>query len=389
MTGPNENMKPCDLFKRFIDPSNKLVWLSILFLTLLYRLYLCTETPTVTTDLWRNLGYTSHFSEFGFRIYHTLASDFLPEQWSKQWGNLGYIYPPFAACFFGFFSYMGLGFFWVKLVLTLLDLFSAFIISRHTSRWAGLLFFAAPVSAWYTSHEGQFESLNVFLMLLSTHFILRKKWAIGGFFWVLALQAKLFGLLLIPFFFFQFFSQNDNKSVLTKFSMFLFGVLAGVLPFMGFYINKPDILLIPLLEGTKRIYNPFSWNLFNKGLFGWNHTVLISWNAFWSYFSLVLLGGFFFYERSRDLVFRIFPVFSFGAIIKSLNWSQFWYTIQAPAFLLPLRDHKKLVITLLAIHFMQGGRSIALLAGYEHGRMEEQETVQEMSKCIYQCKFQE
>ena len=92
------------------------------------------------------------------------------------------------------FGSLGIGFFWVKLVLTLFDFVSAALIGRATSWWAGLIVFSAPIGVWYTSHEGQYESLVTLLVIISVLSARGRNWIMAGASFMLALQAKQFAI---------------------------------------------------------------------------------------------------------------------------------------------------------------------------------------------------
>ena len=120
-------------------------------LTMLIRLAYCAEAPEDSSDLYRHLGFTSHFWENPAAFYWLMPWQFPHEFWSQFWTEVGYIYPPLALLFFAIFGGLGFGLFWVKLALTLFDLGSSILIARATSWWAGLLVFSAPVTVWYLS----------------------------------------------------------------------------------------------------------------------------------------------------------------------------------------------------------------------------------------------
>jgi hypothetical protein len=89
-------------------------------------------------------------------------------------------------------------------------------------------------------------------------------------------------------------------------------------------------------------------------------------------------------EKNRTLV-SIIPLASFWAIVKSLSWAQFWYPIISPGFMFCFAHRKKLFHIVLALFFMQGLRSAALISGYLFGVRESQETVNLMRACMFTC----
>ena len=110
-----------------------------ILVALAYRVHACLDTPLMTADTLRHLAYASHAMDFG--IYNTVAKDFAPEilanllPHSKQ----TYIYPPCTLVFFFLFSSLGLGIFWIKLVLTAVEGVCAYLFYKHVSPWAAVL----------------------------------------------------------------------------------------------------------------------------------------------------------------------------------------------------------------------------------------------------------
>ena len=270
-------------------------WLLILFvIALAYKIYVCFQVPAVTSDVLRHLGYSSHALENNFAIYTTRAKDFMPEAWTRYWTNKPYIYPPTTLIFFYLFSIFHLGIFWVKGVLTLIDFGCAYLFYKHVSKLAAILFFCAPVSLWYTSHEGQFEILQTLFIMLNAISVRKQQWRIAGFWFAISVQVKQFGVLILPWMLYEMWrNRNEEYQPLAKIVSKSFqGLVLGFLPFLAFYIQAPRLLLLPVTNGADRTYNPFSWNLLNPDLFSWNPNYLVIWNALFSYTPLFILIAF-------------------------------------------------------------------------------------------------
>ena len=179
-------------------------WFIPLFIAVLaLRILFCTQPPLDTTDLFRHLGFTSHFYENPQGFYYLKPEYFSGELWALNWPETVYIYPPLTLLFFSFFGKLGIGFFWVKLALTFCDVLTTILIGKSTSWVASMLIFAAPASIWYTSHEGQYECLTNLLVVLSILFARLGKWKCAGAFFMLALQTKQLAIFIFPYLIFE------------------------------------------------------------------------------------------------------------------------------------------------------------------------------------------
>jgi len=175
---------------------------------------------------------------------------------------VGYIYPPLALLFFAIFGGLGFGLFWVKLALTLFDLGSSILIARATSWWAGLLVFSAPVTVWYTSHEGQYESMVTFFVVLAVISARNGRWVWTGASFMLALQTKQLSLLIAPYLLYEIFLRRHLQPSRAIFG-FLGGFFGAFLPFIPFYLWRHDLWLLPL-QNQENLLNPFYWPFFWK-----------------------------------------------------------------------------------------------------------------------------
>jgi len=357
-------------------------------IVLIVRFYFCGQVPDRTTDAFRNIGYTSHFWTLGTDIYKSVASDFKPEIWTENWSEVGYIYPPLTLVFFSIFSLFGAGIVWVKLLLTLCDVGSAVIIAKHSSKRMGLLLLATPSMVWWTSHEGQFESLQLFMMLVCSHFILKKKWFLAGVFLMLGVQTKIFSVLLIPFLMAQLFIERDKIYESTK--KILLGIFVGILPFFPFYIKKPTILFMPLLENTNRSFNPFAWNLSSPEFVQNTHKWIMNWSATFSYVMIVVLVIFTITIRKKkfDLLSSLSPS-SFWLILKSLKWAHVWYPIQFAGLLLSVVNYRRIFALLLILNFCQDGTGLAFTFGFGNEIKDISYKVEHMKKCLWNCDYKQ
>jgi peptide/nickel transport system substrate-binding protein/microcin C transport system substrate-binding protein len=381
------------IFKKWLQ--NHPIYTCAFIMVFVYRMWLCSQAPEDTSDLFRNLGYSSHLMQVGSSLYSTSPSDFKGEFWTQFWGDQSYIYPPVTLTFFSLFSVTGAGLFFIKAFLTILDFISAAIIGALAGPLFGLLVFSAPVALWYTSHEGQFESLLNFTLLLAAFFSFRKKWGKAGFSWVLALQVKQFAVLLAPYFISEIIrSPKDLRWSAAK--KFVFGSVIGLIPFLPFYMNKPDLYLLPLRTQQFK-FNPFAWNFTDSTLFGWNPQWLINWNAVTTYGILVALcvylGTMMWIGKIKiqklNLFLDVSPLALFLSLLKTLTWAQFWYMICAPALCFPFLRFRKFLFALLVLLWIQDGRSLALLTGPAFGVREYQQTIDRFQGCIWKCDYQQ
>jgi Gpi18-like mannosyltransferase len=369
-------------------------WVWLLFLlALVYKIYACFQVPAVTSDVLRHLGYSSHALDNNFSIYTTKAEDFRPEIWTRYWSNQPYIYPPVTLVFFYLFSVFHLGIFWVKLVLTLIDCGCAYLFYKHISKLAALLFFCAPVSLWYTSHEGQFEILQTLFIILNALSVKKQKWFLSGFWFAISVQVKQFGVLILPWILYETWnSRNENDQSLLKIISKAFqGLILGFLPFLPFYIQSPWLIFLPITSGSTLIYNPFAWNLLNPNLFGWNPKYLVIWNALFSYatFSIIVIVSIIAWKnRKFSISISTVPLTLFWFITKSLKWGQFWYSIVAPSFLFCL-SRKSLIHLLLVLHLMQCLHSTIAIFIRPIGAKEPQSSLALMQSCMFRCEPQQ
>jgi len=367
-------------------------WVLFLFaIALVYKIYACFQIPVVTSDVVRHLGYSSHALENNFAIYTTKAKDFGPEIWTIYWNNRPYIYPPVTLIFFYLFSVFHLGIFLVKAVLTLVDFSCTYLFYKYISKLAAFLFFCAPVSLWYTSHEGQFEILQTLFIILTAISVRRKQWHLAGFLFSISVQVKQFGVLVLPWMLYKIWTNRDkeDQSFINIIYQTLSGLILGFLLFLPFYIQAPWLLLLPLIAGSIDTYNPFAWNFLNPSLFGWNPQWLVVWNELFSYAPFIILSitGIITVKKG-DFTTSVstVPLTLFWLIIKSLKWGQFWYSIVGPGFLFCL-SRKSLIHLLLLLYMVQCLYSTIAILVKPIGFKESQDSLALMESCMFRCEL--
>jgi hypothetical protein len=375
------------LVRRRVTGRARLLLISGFALTMLLRLDYCTQAPNDSSDLYRHLGFTSHFWENPRAFYWMMPWQFADEFWASFWTEIGYIYPPFAVLFFAVFAGLGAGLFWVKLALTLFDLGSAVLIARATSWWAGLLVFSAPVTVWYTSHEGQYESMVTFLVVVAVLAARGGSWFVAGASFMLALQAKQLAVLITPYLLYEILLRR-HLHPRTVMAGFLAGLLVTLLPFLPFYFWRPDLWLLPL-QNQQNLLNPFYWPLF------WNQSALdhfedvsmlrIFWNEVVTTVPLVILALFLFQRSFLRRALQALPSIGFWVMIKSLAWVMNWYLILIPGLALALWRHRRWLVVLLIFYWLQCGQQVSSYVGDDD--REEMDTVSFFQRCIWHCDY--
>ena len=287
------------------------------------------------------------------------------EFWTRFWTEVGYMYPPVATLFFASFGSLGIGLFWVKLTLTLFDLASSVLIARATSLWAGLLVFSAPVSVWYTSHEGQYESMVTLLIVLAVLSARRGRWFLAGATFMLALQTKQLAILITPYLLYEIFLRRHLQPH-RAIAGFLAGFGLAFLPFMPFYWWRHDLWLLPL-QNQENVLNPFFWPLL------WSRRVMehfegvsrlrICWNEIVTTTPLLILGVFIFRGSPARRIPQALPGIFFWIMIKSVAWAMNWYMILLPGLTLALWRHRRWMVLLLIFYWLQCGQQVASLEG--------------------------
>lgn len=333
------------------------------------RLALCFQPMSDTSDTYRNLGYACHLRDAGTSLYTTFARDFRPESWTTAWPDLPYTYPPVTLCFFATFGSLGLGVFFVKLALTIMDLLVGLVFARQVSPLAGLLYFANPASLWLVSREGQFEPLVVFFLTLTILAVQRGGWVAAGVGWALAFQVKQFAVLLLPWLLWKAGSRVRLAV----------GVVLGFLPFLGFYLKSPGLLLFPFrYTQGEAAFNPYYWQFWGPS--GWLLRADFVWTSLLSAAILALPAlAWWRSGRTPAAALELLPFTLYWAILKVARYAQFWYPLASPPFLLCFRERKRLVTWLLILLLLVGDFGARRLLGIAYV-IPESETSQRLAR---------
>jgi hypothetical protein len=306
------------------------------------------ELPLYTTDHLRNLGYGLAFWQWGFAVYQLTPFDFSPLDVQFLWANHHYTYPAMTLCFFAMAAKIWPAVFFGKMVLTLFDLCSTWVIYKATQdRWTALLFWLNPISIWFTAREGQFEGLVILLMVLAVYFHKKNK-PVAMLFWGLAIQTKLFPVFLAPYFGWTAAWKKPRQLAAQAgwgLASFLPSILAQT---QGRYLFH--------LFGAEYVprYNPMSWNLFDAANFPYTPQWVVALHAVAGV--LFLFAGLWAMKKTGRWE-EILPALIFVGFVKMNVLGQFWYMMLVPAFCLPV-SHTKWRRVLFALALLFGVKSI-------------------------------
>lgn len=298
-------------------------------LVLLWRLSFCAQVMTNTSDLVRHLLY----GDLVWRHGPSVAAEpliALPYQFPlHHWIDLPYSYPVGALAFFTLLAGVWPTLLFAKLALTALEALNAWFVWRLTGRrWMALVYWAAPVSLFWVSHEGQFEPLQN-LFVFAALFVLPRRPAAGGALLALAVQVKLTAVVALPWAIVDAIRRDRPLG-----RWVAGGFLLGLLPTLAAQPFYPAALQ-PLLFSRMLELNPYFWDAFDPEMFTWNPPWLIALHALASCAVLfILIAGML---RSTDRWAYVAPLL-FVLFAKTATQFQFWYWIVWPPLLLPIPE---------------------------------------------------
>jgi hypothetical protein len=311
--------------------SDRWFWLACLAVCLL-RLVYCAQLPANSSDLVRQLVYGELVWREGLSIA-ALAQDRLPYAIPVQvWPHLPYNYPVLPLAFFTLLAGAWPTLFCGKLALTAVEALNAWIVWRATGRrWMALVYWAAPISIWWVSHEGQFEPLQNLPALAAIGLLRRGKpvWALAAL--ALAIQTKLLAGVLLPWMLIEI-ARSDGRRLAASLGAFALGFLPTALAALA-----NPAFANPFAYPAPLHFNPYYFNPFDERIFLWNPGWLIAVNALASDGALLGMLGALFYSRDR---WGYVPACVFVYFVKIAAQVQFWYWIVWPALILPIQDGK-------------------------------------------------
>jgi len=297
-------------------------------LVLLLRLYYTTQLPTSSGDLLRHVQYAALVPEHGLSVFDQPLAAVDPQLRGVPWSNVAFPYPATVLLFDALLGYVLPSIFVFKLALTLLELLGSLLVQRITGeRWLALIYWAQPSSIWWASHEGQFEPLQNILVLLALYLLARSR-PRAWFVFALAVQVKLFGLLLAPYF---ISTLRWSKSTLRAMASFGAGlsVTLLLLPWFDYLANSRYSMTLS--------YNPFYWHFLRADMFDWHPLWLNVVNQLASSLALVAFLAVWIAGRFRPAYLA--PLL-FMIALKLLPNAQSWYLVMLPAFIVPFEDRR-------------------------------------------------
>jgi hypothetical protein len=303
------------------------------------RIYYCFTVPLYTTDVLRNLGYGNEFRYYGFSVYEQVPYDFSPEIYQFFWPTREYSYPAVTLLFYAGLARIWASIVFAKLILTLLDFINAWLIHKITSdRWCALLYLCHPIGIWFVSHEGQFEALVNFQMLLAILLLQREK-PCSFLLLSLAVQSKFFPILLAPYFLAKA-AGHSFRFLLKSIGWGMVGLLPSVIA-----AGRSHYLSHFLFPGYVPINNPISWALFHPGLHAFTPfwLVLCHWIA-----GIVFLLAILSFIRWEQRFLPYLAPLVFVVFVKASPIGQFWYMLLTPVFCMTVENprHRRILVGL-------------------------------------------
>ena len=303
------------------------------------RLYHCAQMPAHTGDILRHLLYGLLVNRVGLSSAAHSLVEFSPAFANISWAGLPYNYPALTLLFFSLVAAILPTLFFARLCLTLLEGLSAiFIYGTTGERWLALIYWASPLSIWWTSREGQFEALQNVLVFLALY-LLKRRPALAFVALGLAVQVKLSALFLLPLFILAE-RGNGPRQVLVG----LGGFVTSMAPTAFASLYYPA--LAQMKYSAPLLYNPYYWNFLNRAMFSWNPNWMIWVDQIGSYGILALLVAWFL--RSKDRAAYLAPI----AFLLACKWHknvQFWYMQLFPSFALPISERRLRLALFLAL----------------------------------------
>lgn len=327
------------------------------------RLTQCLEMPANSTDALRHIFYGLWVGQEGLRIAEVPLFSIDPLYQRIGWSTMPFNYPPVVLYFNAAVMALSPTLFAYKAALTFLDLLSSYLIYRHTGeKWLGFFYWASPTMIWWTSREGQFESLQNFLVVAAIVSLPHRR-ILAFLLLALAIQTKLFAVVLLPFFALSSWRERRWWQDLAAFAG---GFLATAIAFV--YYSPFQNFNFQTLR-----YNPYYWNFLDTRVFTWNPRWLVISNQLTSYLLLILLVVLLWRHRGSAQGWlqgasQVVGPLGFLAVVKSAGQAQFWYMTAMPSLLLPL-ENRRLRLILFGTLPLLDMRSLSQIIGGPWGHL--------------------
>jgi hypothetical protein len=286
------------------------------------------DGPMYTRDVVRGVLTGQAVWTHGIRAAGRPLLDTYPwatESTGVPWSHLPYNYPPVPVGFFTLVAALGGGTVLAKLLLTASDAACAGIITKLTGRRSfGLAYWISPISVWWTSHEGQFETLQSLLGLGALATMERP--IVSGALIALAIQTKLTGAALVPFLVWTMWKRRRLRS-------FALGVAIGSVPTAAVSFLYPIVPNVFRYSAQFR-WNPYYWNPVDP-THQWSKHILTM-RILPQVLSVLFFVWVLVLFRSSTLRARASAAFAFALFMKFYSQIPSWYLITVPLMLVPL-----------------------------------------------------
>lgn len=295
------------------------------------RLYYCFQLPSNTGDVVRHICWGLIVNAQGYAPIATPLRSLVPSLSFVSWSVLPYNYPIISLLFDQLSAAIYPSVLVMKLLLTGIEALNALLVRKHTGNWwLALLYWGAPMSVWWVSHEGQFEALqNLFVLLALLAFQNEPRRSAAYFLLGLGVQTKLTAAFLLPYFLLR---ERKVASLPGRLGAL---ALAFVPSLLTALVANPLALLS---KSTTMVYNPYYFNFLDKDMFLWNPPWMVAGNQIASYGLLIALLAYGFSRRQR--LPEVLPAALLLLFIKLSPIAQFWYMLTVFPFLLTISDRR-------------------------------------------------
>ena len=280
----NETPQPAVRAVVLSRPTRSLLLVAIVVTVAALRLYYCALLPAHTTDTIHSIYYGLAVNKHGLAAAATPLIRISPGFEKELWHDRPFHYPVLAPAFFALVTMIWPSLFFAKFCLTLCEAANARMVARYTgNRWLGIVYWASPISIWWVSHEGQFESLQSLFMFAGLLLLKRRRYASAFALLAFAAQVKVFAIFLLPF-----FVDRTMRQDRPQLKRALVGFAIGCLPTLATLPILPTIQLV-IRNSAVLTYNPYYWDLWATNVwYRWPHA--LSWiNQASTYALLVVL----------------------------------------------------------------------------------------------------